>query len=529
MDKNWRKSIWSALNKHWDLIIIGGGITGAGLLRRAVSGGLETLLVEANDFSSGTSSRSSKLVHGGFRYLKNKQWDITRESVHEREWLLKNAPELVTPTRFVLPYSARKGLRSEFAIGVTVYDAMARKWAHRELSRQAVLKMMPEIENDWLKGAFLYYDAAVDDSMLVNRLIRESVSDGGTALNYCRATALLTTAAGQVRGVRVEDQSGQDLGSLELQASVVVNATGPWSDELRSQVGGDSRMRPLRGSHLVFPRQVVPIPMAVTIMHPKDYRGMFAIPWEGTTIIGTTDLDHKAGLDHQEPYCSEAETAYILEAANANFPNLKLKQEDVISSFAGVRPIIHGGADNPSAESRRHAVFEENGLITITGGKLTIFRVMAEDTMAAIEGSLGRKVGKMGAWFKPLPLYRTAGQLDKPSFRYLSGRYGSDLPALISKTDPDDLEHISGLPNLWAELRFAAQTGYIEHLDDLLLRRVRLGLLLPDGAKAELPGVKTILEAALGWDEKKWNAEAERYNQIYQNYYSPNPQGSQKG
>jgi len=529
MNENWRKSIWASLDKHWDLIIIGGGITGAGLLRRAVSGGLETLLVEANDFSSGTSSRSSKMVHGGFRYLKNKQWDITRESVHEREWLLKKAPELVTPLRFVLPYSARKGMRSGFALGVTIYDAMAPKWAHREISRQRALKMVPEMQSDWLKGAFLYYDAAVDDSMLVNRLIRESVADGGTALNYCRAAQLLKTADGQVRGARVEDQSGQGLGSLELQASVVVNATGPRSDELRAQVGGEGRMRPLRGSHLVFQRESLPIPMAVTMMHPKDNRAMFAVPWEGTTIIGTTDLDHQYGLETQEPYCSEEESAYILEAANANFPSVKLKQEDIISSFAGVRPIIHGGANNPSGESRRHAVFEENGLITITGGKLTIFRVMAEDTMAAIERVLGRKTKSMGTWFTPLPPIEAAPVLDAATFHYLSGRYGMNLPGMISDGKPGDFERIPGLPNVWAELKHATKSGYVEHLDDLLLRRVRLGLLLPEGGKGELARVKAIVEENLGWDEQKWNAEAERYNQIYQSYYSPSPQGSQKG
>lgn len=529
MNENWRKYIWASLNKHWDLIIIGGGITGAGLLRRAVSGGLETLLVEANDFSSGTSSRSSKLVHGGFRYLKNKQWDITHESVREREWLLKKAPELVTPLRFVLPYSARKGMRSGFALGVVIYDAMAPKWAHQGISRQQTLKLVPEMQSDWLKGAFLYYDAAVDDSMLVNRLIRESVADGGTALNYCRAAQLLKTADGQVRGARVEDQSGQGLGDLELQANVVVNATGPRSDELRAQVEGKARIRPLRGSHLVFQRKSLPIPMAVNIVHPVDHRAMFAVPWEGTTIIGTTDLDHKPGLDTQEPYCSQEETAYILEAANANFPSVKLKQEDIISSFAGVRPIIHGGADNPSGESRRHAVFEENGLITITGGKLTIFRVMAEDTMAVIKRALGKKTRRIGAWFKALPPFSGADKIDEDTFRYLSGRYGADLPGMITDGKADDFEHIAGLPNVWAELKHATRSGYVEHLDDLLLRRVRLGLLLPEGGKGELPRVKAIVQESLGWDEQKWNGEAERYNQIYQSYYSPSPQGSQKG
>ena len=529
MNENWRNSIWNSLEKDWDLIIIGGGITGAGIFRRAVTGGLETLLVEANDFSSGTSSRSSKLVHGGFRYLKNKQWDITRESVREREWLLKNAPELVSPLQFVLPYSARRGMRSGFALGVTIYDAMAPKWAHREVSREEALKMVPEMQSNWLTGAFLYYDAAVDDSMLVNRLILESVGDGGTALNYCRATALLKTAEGLVRGVRLEDQSGQGLGGLELQTRVVVNATGPWSDGLRSQVEGTRRMRPLRGSHLIFQHESLPIPMAVTIMHPRDHRAMFAIPWEGNTVIGTTDLDHKPGLDSEEPYCSEQETAYILEAANANFPSIQLRPDQIISSFAGVRPIINGGAGNPSGESRRHVVFEENGLITITGGKLTIFRVMAEDTMAAIERALGRKTNSMGAWFKALVPFGDATKLRAEDFSYLSGRYGADLPGMIADSQEPDFEHISNLPNVWAEIRRAAKCGYVEHLDDLLLRRVRLGLLLPDGGKAELPRVKILVQEILGWTEQRWNKEAERYNQIYQSYYSPNPQGNLKG
>lgn len=265
--------------------------------------------------------------------------------------------------------------------------------------------------------------------------------------------------------------------------------------------------------------------MAVTIMHPGDHRAMFAVPWEGTTIIGTTDLDYKPELNSQEPYCSEQETAYILEAANANFPSVKLKQEDIISSFAGVRPIIHGGADNPSGESRRHAVFEENGLITITGGKLTIFRVMAEDTIAVIERALGKKTKSMGVWCKALASFSGSKSINEDCYRYLSGRYGANLPGMISDSQTDDFEHIAGLPNVWAEIRHATRCGYVEHLDDLMLRRVRLGMLLPEGGKAELPRVKAIVQENLGWDEPKWNKEVERYNQIYRSYYSPNPQG----
>ncbi|MEA4811131.1 MAG: glycerol-3-phosphate dehydrogenase/oxidase [Anaerolineaceae bacterium] len=529
MKENWRVQYWGLLNQPWDMIIIGGGITGAGLFRRAVSGGLRTLLVDAQDFSSGTSSRSSKLVHGGFRYLKNKQWDITRESVREREWLLRKAPELVTKLSFVLPYSAKKGMRSQFALGVSIYDAMAPKWEHRELSRQATLRLVPQMESEWLKGAFHYYDAAVDDSMLVNRLIRESVTDGGLALNYTRAIQLLKRGDGQVCGVSVEDMSGQGLGSLELQAKTVVNATGPWSDRLRRQVGAEDRIRPLRGSHLIFEHESLPISQAITIMHPKDQRAMFAIPWEGTTIVGTTDLDHHGSLDEEEPYCSEEETSYILEAANANFPRLHLSQEQVISSFAGVRPIIHGGADNPSGESRRHAVWDENGLISVTGGKLTIFRVMAEDAMKIAAKKTWKDIKPISQWFAPLPYLETATMIDESTYNHLSGRYGQDLAAIVADGKPEDFEHIANLPNIWAELRFAAQSGYVEHLDDLLLRRVRLGMLLPDGAAAEMARIQNLVQTELGWDEARWNSETERYNTIYESFYSPNPKGTLKG
>ncbi len=288
---NDRAETWQNLRQDWDLIIIGGGITGAGVFRLAVAQGLRVLLVEKNDFSSGTSSRSTKLIHGGIRYLRNRQVDITREMVREREALLREAPTLVDPLGFIMPYTAVNAQRLLFRFGVTIYDLLAPKWNHRHMSRVEVQSLVPQMNAPRLAGAYLYYDAVMDDARMVLRLLSEACREGGTALNYARVETRFTSPLnGSVRGVALSDQSPHALGSLELQARVVINAAGPWSDTLRAQINQPARLRPQRGSHLIFPREKLPLPHAVSLLHPKDNRAMFAMPWEGTTMIGTTDL-----------------------------------------------------------------------------------------------------------------------------------------------------------------------------------------------------------------------------------------------
>ena len=354
-----RQQLWSLLDQEWDLIIIGGGITGAGVFRRAVSGGLKTLLLEAADFSSGTSSKSSKLVHGGFRYLRSGQYDVTFESVRQREKLLKQAENLVTPLGFVLPYKASNKQRRMVHTGVLIYDLMAPKWQHKHLDRTQLSKIMPLLSPQGMAGAYLYYDALLDDSRMVLRLIQETCEDGGVALNYVHAETLLKSKDGRVCGVALADRSGSQLGTLEVKARAVINATGPWTDCLRRQLGQQARIRPLRGSHLILSSTDLPISHAVTLMHPKDGRAMFAIPWEKRTIFGTTDLDHPFPLE-QEPFCTNQEIDYMLEAIRAIFPETKITDASIISTFAGLRPIVRGDANNPSAESRAHLVLDED-------------------------------------------------------------------------------------------------------------------------------------------------------------------------
>ncbi|NLE83246.1 MAG: glycerol-3-phosphate dehydrogenase/oxidase [Chloroflexi bacterium] len=518
-----REQIWSQLDQKWDLIVIGGGITGAGIFRRAVNGGLKTLLLEAADFSSGTSSKSSKLVHGGFRYLRSGQFDVTFESVRQREVLLKQAPNLVTPLSFVLPYDADSQQKPLFRSGVLIYDLMASKWDHRHLSLGQLQNIIPMLKPENMAGAYLYGDAAVDDSRMVLRLLQEAIEDGGLALNYTRVEKLLKDQSGRVRAVAIQDHSRNNLGSLELKANAFINATGPWADLLRQQLGRQERVRPLRGSHLVFSFEDLPLPHAVTLMHPKDGRAMFAIPWEKRTIFGTTDLDHSIPLD-QEPYCTREEITYMLEAVHAIFPGTAITESSIISSFAGLRPIVRGDASNPSSESRVHLVLEEDGLVTITGGKLTIFEIMAEDALKAVIPQIGRELQPANHWFNPLPTYLPDTALDPQSFHYLAGRYGQQLLTLLEISASQTLQQVDDLYLHWAELIFNARYGMVAHLDDLLLRRTRLGVLLPEGGMGEIERVKMITQADLGWSDEEWQSELTRYQQIYQQAYSPDPE-----
>jgi glycerol-3-phosphate dehydrogenase len=526
-NQGWRDEIWDNLQQEWDLIIIGGGITGAGVLRQAVHAGLKVLLVEANDFTFGTSSRSSKLVHGGFRYLREKQVEVTKESVRERERLLKAAPHLVTKLGFLLAdYENFHVPMAEFGLGVIIYDLLAPKWDHKRLSPKGMLRSVPGLRAEKLLGGFLYYDAEMDDSRVVLRLLRESVHDGGTALSYAHVEKLLRTKDRQVCGVVLRDTASIKERTAEVKAKVVVNATGPWSDELRSQVGGDARMRKLRGSHLIFSQDRWPLHNAATLIHPRDHRALFTIPWEGTSMIGTTDLDHDPALEkkYREPFCSQEEIDYLLEALNFLFPDMKATQKDILSTFSGVRPTIRSGdTSKPSSVSRAHALWQENGLITITGGKFTTFRLMANETIEAVLGQLGRTAkAPRQRMFNPLHETKPTGMAAE-SFLYLVGRHGFETAGMLECAQHSELETIAPLSNVWAEIRWAAREEGVEHLDDLLLRRVRLGMLLPNGAQDLLPRIRPIAQPELGWSDTRWQKEEKEYISIWKKYYSQNP------
>lgn len=499
----------NTLPASFDAIVIGGGITGAGILREAVRTGARVLLVEQNDYASGTSSASSKLVHGGLRYLKNKQWRLTWESVRERQRLLREAPGLVETQPFLMPlYEGAKPSKATMRLGLWIYDLMAGTFVSGWLPQNSLLKIEPNLRKPDLLGAVHYEDARTDDARLVQRLIRDAVDAGAVALNYVRANVL--TSGTLVTGVRLTDSiSGQ---TREITGSIVINASGAWASDLQGAPEGSPRLRPLRGSHFIFSPKKLPVQKAVSWLHPKDQRPIFAYPWEGAVVYGTTDLDHDASQGH--PRMTREEADYLMDGLAYQFPALNLKASDAISTYAGVRPIVDSGKDNPSEESRESAMWSSPGLVNITGGKLTTFRVTAREVLHEV----AKQVPKLTPG-KDQPVFELA---NSPQHQRLFGRLGSKAAqALLSSASSAELEAIAGTPYCWAELRWAARHEQVQQLDDLLMRRTRIGLVMKDGGGEILPRVKEICMTELAWDEMRWIAEAARYRELWQKNHAP--------
>ncbi len=519
-DKQWRDKIWKTIGGPWELIIIGGGITGAGILREATRLGLHALLVEQRDFAWGTSSRSSKLVHGGFRYLKEGKIMLTRDSVHEREQLLHEGPGLIDPLGFLLTvYKGDFPGRWTFEMGLTVYDLLALRWEHAYYSPQDFRLLAPHISQDDLQGGFRYGDAQTDDARLTLRVIREAVADGATAINYVRANSLIYENE-DIRGVELEDiiQGKRE----KAYGRVVINATGAWADGLRKQDKGNGQIRPLRGSHLIFPDWRLPVAQAVSFLHPFDHRPVFIFPWEKVTLVGTTDVDHTDSLD-EEPRISPEEVAYLMAAVEYQFPSLGITLADVISSYAGVRPVIGTGKLDPSQESRDHVIWEDHGLVTVTGGKLTTFRIIALDVLKAVR----QRLPEIPEPSHDMPVlnqvnlqFKCKEDMSDQCRRRLLGRYGADAPALIAAAQDGEMESIPGTDYLWAELRWAARDEGVCHLDDLMLRRTRLGLLLLHGGSSILLEVKQICQSELKWSDERWQEELGNYQALIACCYS---------
>jgi glycerol-3-phosphate dehydrogenase len=484
---------------------------------------MRVLLVEQRDFAWGTSSRSSKMVHGGLRYLKQGDLKLTMLSVHERDRLLEEAPGLIDPMGFLLvTYEGESPGKWTYDVGLSIYDLLALRWGHRYYSAEDFAMLAPHVSKDGLKGGFRYGDARTDDARLVFRLVQEAEVDGGVARSYTKVVGLLTGEDGLVHGVALQ---GPDGNVVEERGRVVVNATGAWADGLRARVGGKPRLRPLRGSHLIFPSWRFPVAQAVSFLHPIDGRPVFAFPWEGVTLVGTTDVDHREPLD-REPRISPEEVAYLMAAVEWRFPSLGLGLQDVISTYSGVRPVVGTGKSDPSKESREHVIWEEDGLMTVTGGKLTTFRRIALDALRRMR----RRIPEMPALDDSVPALDPVDTglldgvpLDDAARRRLLGRYGARAREVLAAARSDELERVPGMETLWTELRWAARSERVRHLDDLLLRRTRVGLLLPRGAAELLPRVRELCRDELGWDDERWSQEESAYRRLWAGHYSLPP------
>ena len=434
-EAGWRDSVWADMDRPWDLIVIGGGITGAGIFREGVRVGLRVLLLEGGDFACGTSSRSSKLVHGGLRYLKNGQIKTTIASVRERERLLQEGKGLINPLGFLYASYATDNMPLwVLGLGLTIYDLLGLHWGHKRYGPAGLNKLAPGLNLNGLTGGYRYFDAQTDDARLVLRVIREGVrdiyrGDYGRALNYARVESLLKRKNGQVCGVVVRDVSGVCGGrTAEVQATVVINATGAAADQVRAEIGGRPRLRCLRGSHLVFAENRLPLLRAITFAHPTDDRPVFAIPWEGVTLFGTTDVDHAPSME-VEPSISGSELEYLLTATRHAFPDFEIEQTDVQATLSGIRTVIDTGKADPSKESREHIMWDENGLLTVAGGKLTTFRIMALAALNAVRSQWptqprfrGRRV------FDTVAALSELTRLEPWQRLRLTGRYGNDAP-----------------------------------------------------------------------------------------------------
>ncbi|MBW4933071.1 glycerol-3-phosphate dehydrogenase/oxidase [Marinobacter sp. F4206] len=506
----------------FDVVVLGGGITGAGVAREAAASGLRTLLVEQMDFAWGTSSRSSKMVHGGLRYLGSGQYRLARDAVRERQRLMAEAPGLIQPLRFVMPHFRRQfpGPRV-FQLLLAVYDRIAKFRSRRLLTPAETMHWVPGLTAEHLIGASVFSDAVTDDARLVQRIIAEARRDGALCLNYTKALEVLRTE-GKAAGVRLHPEEFD--APFDLPCPLVINATGAWADRLQTPSTDRAALniRPLRGSHLVLPWSRLPVSCSVSLLHPDDKRPVFAFPWEGTTVLGTTDLDHSEDLD-VEPRISGDEVNYLLKISNRLFPSSNISKEDILSTWAGVRPIVTDGTSkDPSSENREHEFREDRGLISIAGGKLTTFRLIARE---ALVRGLGENANRLRDTnlpvFTPEPDIARPAALTHLTWNRLKGYYGPDLASMLASSPLEEVfvdGKSSGL--LWAELHWACKEEDVQHLDDLLLRRTRLGLITPDAARSLLPEIRRQCQSVLGWDDKRWEREESRYLGIRNRAYT---------
>jgi glycerol-3-phosphate dehydrogenase len=514
--------------REFDLLVIGGGITGCGIAREAALRGLSVALVEKSDFASGTSSRSSRLIHGGVRYLEHGQIHLVFESSAERRGLLRLAPHLVRPLAFTWPvYDGARISRWKLDIGLTVYDALAlfrNVKRHRRLSRTGVLGREPGLAPGGLRGGALYYDASTNDARLTLANAVGAAESGAIVLNHARTGALLVRD-GRVYGARVEDVLSDK--SVDVRAAVVVNATGPWSDDVRaldplndSRSGGKA-IQGSKGTHIAIPRERIGNHDALTLLSPVDGRVMFVLPDGDFAIVGTTDTFTMSSPD--DVRASVEDVTYLLATANAFFPAARLTRGDVVAAWAGIRPLLPAGGDTPGAASREHAVtVSASGLVSISGGKLTTYRVMAADVLRVAGRTLGRSrngvrnitlPGGDVDSFEALVADATRETGNPTLGAHLAGSYGSRWRAVWHEVRSDGGDHhvADGRPYTIGELRYCARSEMARTLGDLLIRRTRLAFECRDhGASVAERAALGIADIA-GWDDRAIQAAVAAY------------------
>ncbi len=512
-----------------DVLVIGGGVTGAGIALDAATRGLRTGIIEAKYWASGTSSRSSKLVHGGLRYLQMLDFSLVHEALTERDLLIKEiAPHLVKPVPFLYPV-LKHWERPYVGAGIALYDVLAtigsRKGRamplHRHLSKKALHKAFPDLSDDAALGAVKYWDASVDDARLVLTLVRTAASYGALAAPRTQLVELTKSGLGRVDGAVIRDlETGEQ---RTVKATHVINATGVWTEETESLAGTDGGLKVLasKGIHIVVPRERIRGEVGLILQTEKSV--LFVIPWSRYWVIGTTDTPYEQDPVH--PVATAADIDYVIEHANAVLAD-PISRDDVIGTWAGLRPLLQPGTKDGTSSakvSREHTVASPTpGLTAIAGGKLTTYRVMAKD---AVDFALGDRARSLPSITERIPLIgavglqavkRQTGRLERrfgwstAMVDHLLHRYGSALRDLMAAIEeqPDlakPLEHAPAY--LRAEIHFAATHEQVLHLEDVLLHRTRLSYEIADAGRAALDEIAAIVADVLGWDEAKVAAE----------------------
>ncbi|MHA6760535.1 glycerol-3-phosphate dehydrogenase/oxidase [Streptacidiphilus sp. PAMC 29251] len=524
------ESLARMAEQELDVLVVGGGVVGAGTALDAATRGLTTGLVEARDWASGTSSRSSKLIHGGLRYLEMLDFALVKEALKERGLLLQTlAPHLVKPVPFLYPLQHRGWERPYVGSGVAMYDAMSVAGGHgrglpvhRHLSRRQALRQAPCLRKDALVGAVQYYDAQMDDARFVTTLVRTAASYGTLAANRARVVGFLREGE-RVVGARVLDL--EQGGEFAVRARQVVNATGVWTDETQALVGsrGQFHVRASKGIHLVVPRDRIHSSTGLILRTEKSV--LFVIPWGRHWIVGTTDTEWTLGKDH--PAASSADIEYLLDHVNSVLA-VPLTREDVEGVYAGLRPLLAGESDATSKLSREHVVQHAvPGLVVVAGGKYTTYRVMAKDAVDEVVHGLDQRVapsctervplvgaeGYQALWNGRAELARRSG-LHIARVEHLLNRYGSlaeEVMALIVQ-DPSLAEALTGADDyLRAEVVYAARFEGARHLDDVLARRTRISIETFDRGTTSMQEAAELMAGELGWDKGQVDREVDHY------------------
>lgn len=511
-----RPEMLNRLHSHqteWDIIIVGGGATGVGVAIDAASRGYDTLLLERSDFGKGTSSRSTKLVHGGVRYLEQGNVPLVMEALKERGLLRQNAPHLVSDLAFVVPnYDWWEA--PFYGLGLKIYNILSGKYGFgpsQILSRDETLARLPTINPEGLRGGVIYYDGQFDDARLLINMVSTAAEQGATLLNYCSVTGVTKGTDGFINGVTARDEESGE--AFTAAGKVVVNATGPFTDALRqlADPSVQTMISPSQGIHLVFDRSFLPGNSAIMVPHTSDGRVMFAIPWHGHTLVGTTDTPIPE--PEVDPSPQEEEIEFILKTAGAYLRKAPARS-DVLSVYTGIRPLVKAAnASNTAALSRDHTIrIDQSGLLNIAGGKWTTYRNMAEDCVnhAAVLGALPERE----CFTKQLNIHGFHPQAAK--FGHLSF-HGSDAPAIqeLMQKEPALATPLTAeLPYTGAEVVWAVRCEMARTVEDVLCRRTRALFLNTKAALAAAPKVAALMARELGYDSQWESKQLDEFRRV---------------